>query len=110
MYLLAGNIERSFDETDLRPDGAILPTNNKLKFAARFPTTQRALVDRVKLYQPAWHALTDASKGLAGKIEMATQPVVVELKPPPKTPSLDAAPFPPWVCLLATDFPQRRQW
>ena len=59
VYLSAGDLERAFDQSEFRPDAAIVPTNTDLLIAASQPGTQRVLVDRVRKQPETLRGLED---------------------------------------------------
>ena len=62
VYFSAGDLVRSFDRPEFRPDGAIVPTNAELQVDAPSPATQQVLFDRVR-------KLPDVARDLHDQVE-----------------------------------------
>ena len=113
VYLSAGDLERAFDRSEFRPDGAIVPTNTDLLITAAEPATQRILVDRVRRQPEVWRDLEDqigtrraqprAAAGEAGLLRVGIDAFVMQL--PRRAANAQAiGAFPKNVCLIATDY------
>lgn len=114
IYLTAGDLERAFDRSQFRPDGAIVPTNTELAITAAAPATQRVLIDRVRRNSDVLRDLQDqiearrkqskSAPGQAGLLEIGVDTFTVQL--PRNAGSKQGGAFPRAVCLIATDFPK----
>ena len=110
IYLTQGDLQRAFDETRFRPDGAIVPTNTDLQLTAPSPATQRVLIDRLQKAPAAMKALQDqvdarrsssAAPGQSGLLQIGVDSFAARLSSAGTPPG---AAFPQNVCLVATDF------
>jgi O-acetyl-ADP-ribose deacetylase (regulator of RNase III) len=114
IYLTAGDLERAFDRSQFRPDGAIVPTNTELAITAAAPATQRVLIDRVRRNSDVLRDLQDqiearrkqskSAPGQAGLLEIGVDTFTAQL--PRNAGSKQGGAFPRAVCLIATDFPK----
>ncbi len=107
VYLSAGDLERAFDQSEFRPDAAIVPTNTDLLIAASQPGTQRVLVDRVRKQPETLRGLEDqiaarrkqppaAAGKESGLLRIGIDMLVASLS--------GAGAFPRTVCLVASDY------
>lgn len=110
VFLSAGDLERAFDTATLRPDAAIIPTNNSLVITAASPSSQRVLTERVSK-QPA--VMADLQDQIAARRKQAAAGADVMqvgidsfFALLPRSGKVDArAMFPRMACLIATAFP-----
>lgn len=106
VYLFASNIELAFDKREFRPDAMIIPTNDQLLFEEVYPTTQKLLVDRLKREPENYtRVVSEADEYMKkqSRLIMATDFFPIQLKPNSAPKSMEAQPFPSFVCLIATD-------
>ncbi len=109
VYLSAGDLERAFDTPALRPDAAIVPTNNGLVVTAASPTSQRVLIERVSKQPQVMADLQtqiaergkQAPAGDGGVLQIGVDSFFARL---PRSGQSDGK-FPRMACLIATDFP-----
>jgi hypothetical protein len=115
VYLSAGDLERAFDQSEFRPDAAIVPTNTDLLITAPQPATQRVLISRLQKQAEVLRDLEDqiatrrkqASPGAAGEpglLRIGIDALTVQL--PRSTAKPVNGSFPKVACLIATDFPK----
>ena len=110
VYLSAGDLERAFDTPALRPDAAIVPTNNGLVITAASPTSQRVLIERVSR-QP--QVMADLQEQIAERRKQApgADGAVLQIGVDsffarlPRSGQAGDGKFPRMTCLIATDFP-----
>lgn len=110
VYLSAGDLERAFDTPTLRPDAAIVPTNNGLVITAASPTSQRVLIERVSKQPQVMADLQDqiaerrkqAPGADGGVLQIGVDSFFARL---PRSGQAGDGKFPRMACLIATDFP-----
>ncbi len=115
IYLTGGNLERAFDESRFRPDGAVVPTNTDLLITAPSPGTQLALIARVTKQSAVMRDLEDqiaarrkqspAASAQTALLNIGVDSFVAQLPRGRDNTPADGA-FPRIVCLIATDFPK----
>ncbi len=108
IYLTGGDLERAFDQSQFRPDAAIVPTNTDLLVTAPSPGTQQVLVQRVRKQADVMRDLQDQidarrkQSPAAGVLNIGVDWFVARLPRGGNRPAGGA--FPGVVCLVATDF------
>lgn len=113
VYLSAGDLERSFDKREFRPDATIIPTNTDLQLTAPSPVTQRVLIDRVQK-QPEVMRDLDAQVGERRKqgsapggekavLQIGLDSFFAQLPRGGRDDRQDL-PFPKTACFVATNF------
>src|SRR4051812_17303876 len=105
VYITQGDLQRVFDDSRFRVDGAIVPTNTELQLTAPAPATQRVLIDRVQKQPALMQALQEqaaARRGRGAALDIGVDTFSATL--PTAAGSQPTGAIPSRLCLIATDF------
>lgn len=103
VFIVVGDLDDVIADGRYRPNGVVVPTNTSGELAARFPITQRVLVDRAARLPAAMDALRgsiNAARARSGRynfLDLGVGSLTVRISPSKNTELPDS------VCLLATD-------
>ena len=99
LYIMDGDLNRTFDHAEFRPSAAVLPTNTRVNIEDPFPVTQRLLL-RSRLTEAEMRVI-DEKISLGTKLDLGRDSLVVTLPDD----SGDIGTLPRKLCLIATDLP-----